>query len=240
VLVLAHRGAPTSVAAENTVPAVLAALRHGADGVEVDLRLTADGVLTVTHDADLRRVAGLPLVVARSRWGPLRDAAVAAGHALARVEDVAVAAGAARLVLELKPAPSARDRTAQALADAVLRLRRADLAHDVVVSSFDAELLLAVRRRSPVRTALLGEAWDPLGRLVRRALSDGHAQVHPYHRTVGPEGVAAAHAVGVAVVPWTVNGHRPLARVLRSGVDAVITDEPVRARRELAGRSRSA
>jgi glycerophosphoryl diester phosphodiesterase len=55
VRILAHRGSPTSDTVENSIPAISAALAAGADGVEVDLRLTADGVLAVCHDPDLRR-----------------------------------------------------------------------------------------------------------------------------------------------------------------------------------------
>jgi len=78
VRILAHRGSPATSASENTIAAVTAALDAGADGVEVDLRLSADGVLVLSHDADLGRLSGLPLPVADRSWDELREAAVRA------------------------------------------------------------------------------------------------------------------------------------------------------------------
>ena len=61
MLLLAHRGLTSAGNPENTAEAVAAARRAGADGCEVDLRLTADGVLLSSHVDDLLRVAGAPL-----------------------------------------------------------------------------------------------------------------------------------------------------------------------------------
>ena len=75
MIVLAHRGLPGADRPENTVAAVTAAFDAGADGVEVDLRLTADGVLAVSHDPDLTRLTGLPAPVAETPWDGLASAA---------------------------------------------------------------------------------------------------------------------------------------------------------------------
>lgn len=237
--ILAHRGSPTPSTTENTVQAVTAALLAGADGVEVDLRLSADGVLVVCHDPDLRRVAGSPLPVAQAPWPVLRAAADGAGVPLARAEEVLGAAAGAGVVLELKappPAPRARARTAEALVDRLCSLRTIGLAADVTVSSFDASLVKLVRAELPVdvpvRTALLGRPGWRVSALLRQALAAGHDEVHPHVLDVlaAPKAVAAAHALGLAVVPWTVNARRALRRCGDLGVDAVITDVPVTAR----------
>lgn len=244
--ILAHRGSPSPSTTENTVPAVTAALLAGADGVEVDLRLSADGVLVVCHDPDLRRVAGAPLPVAEAPWSALRAAADAGGVPLARLEWVLAAAAGTRVVLELKappPAPRARARTAEALVDRLCSLHAVGLPLDVTVSSFDASLVKQVRAERPVdlpvRTALLGRPGWRVSALLRQALAAGHDEVHPHVLDVlaAPKTVAAAHALGLAVVPWTVNARRALRRCVELGVDAVITDVPVTAR---ASRTRSA
>lgn len=234
--ILAHRGSPTSPVHENTVAAVSAALADGASGVEVDLRLTADGVLAVCHDADLGRVGSQPLPVATTSWEELR----AAAPRLARVEWILAAAAGRRVVLELKTAPV---RSAEVLVERLLGLHAAGLPMDVTVSSFDGALVRSVRALAPphlrLRTALLGDTGCLAPAVLRRAVLGGHDQVHPHVSDLlaDPETVAAAHDVGVAVVPWTVNAPRDLRRCALLGVDAVITDVPAAARLALVARS---
>ncbi len=230
MLLLAHRGAPDPGTTENTVAAVGTALAGPADGVEVDLRLTADGVLAVCHDPV---VPGTALPVAATAWEVLR----AAAPGLARVEWLLAAAAGRPVVLELKTAPV---RSAQVLVERLLGLHRAGLPLEVTVSSFDAALVRAVRTLAPahlgVRTALLGDTGCLATAVLRRAVLGGHDEVHPHVSDLlaNPEVVAAAHEAGLRVVPWTVNRPRDLRRCALLGVDAVITDVPRTAGRALA------
>lgn len=232
--ILAHRGSPGTGTTENTVPAVSAALVTGADGVEVDLRLTADGVLAVCHDSDLSRLTGDPLPVHSSPWSALVAAAATSGVPLARVEWVLAAAAGRPVVLELKPTPLPRARTVAVLAERLNGLRAAGLPMAVTVSSRDAALVRAVRAAVPptVRTALLGLPGQAPLVVLRQAVAAGHDEVHPYVEDLlqQPEAVAAAAARGVAVVPWTVNSTTALRRCADLGVAAVITDVPHKAR----------
>ena len=241
----AHRGSsgPASVGApaENTLSAVAAAFRAGADGVEVDLRLSADGVLVLSHDATLRRLAGSPLTVASSSWTDLRAAAERGGVALARAEELLLAVHGRPVVLELKkPPPGLVPATARALVCCLGALRAAGLPLAVTVSSFSPALVQAVRDAAPaglaLRTALLGDVVDRPSRLLREVLDAGHDEVHPNLAALlaEPSAVETAHAVGVTVVPWTVNRGRALRRLAALGVDAVITDVPVSARAALS------
>lgn len=243
----AHRGSPGTTAHENTVPAVTGCLAAGADGVEVDLRLSADGVLVLSHDADLRRVAGLDLTVATTSWDVLRSAASARGVPLARVEWLLAAAAGRPVVLELKqPLPGRTPATALAVLEVLGRLAAAGLPLDVTVSSFSPHLVGVVRELAPerlgLRTALLGRPDDVADAVLRRALEAGHDEVHPHVGALlaSPATVARAHAVGTDVVPWTVNAGRDLRRLAGLGVRAVITDVPVTARAVLARRRSAA
>ena len=244
VLILAHRGLPGADCPENTVAAVAAALAVGADGVEVDLRLTADGVLAVSHDPHLPRGAGLPAAVATSSWAAREPAANRGDVPLARLEHVLAAAAGRRVVLEMKkppPGPAAEARTARAVAGRLRALERAGDPLDVTVSSFSPSLVGAVRAllpaRSTVRTALLGRPLDGASALLRRALDAGHDEIHPHVLPLLTDSsvVASAHALGMAVVPWTVNRRRDVRRLHRLGVDGLITDVPVSAATTLAG-----
>ena len=246
MLVLAHRGLPATDRPENTLDAVRAALAAGADGVEVDVRLTADGILAVSHDADLTRLTGTATPVAATAWEDLRAAAGDGGLALARAEELLVAAAGRRVVLEAKkppPHPAASARTALALAGMLRSLQRQAVPLDVTVSSFSPRLVEHVRRLLPpssgVRTALLGDAFVRPGTLIRQALAAGHDEIHPHVLALlaDPGAVEVAHAVGVAVVPWTVNARREVRRCARLGVDAVITDVPTVVGATVGGRT---
>jgi glycerophosphoryl diester phosphodiesterase len=244
VLVLAHRGLPGAGQPENTVAAVLAAFAAGAGGVEVDVRLTSDDVLVLCHDPDLGRLAGTPIAVAENSWTCLRETAGERRVALATVEEVLVAADGRRVVLELKkppPGPASAARTALAVAGQLRSLQRAGLTTDVTVSSFSLTVAAHVRRLLPpgsgVRTALTGRPLSRPSSLLRQALTAGHDEIHPHVAALlaAPDVVATAHAVGVAVCPWTVNRRRDVRRFAKHGVDALITDAPASVRAALTG-----
>lgn len=250
VEILAHRGLHTAPhsSPENTVRAVLGAVRAGADGVEVDLRVTADGVAVLSHDADLRRTAGLPVTVDRVTWPVLREAAAVGGLAVPRLTDALPALAACRrVVLEVKTPPSGsapdRDRVAQVVAAELAVLLPCLGETRVTVSSFDEPLLARVRAslcgwrevRSPRRPrgsrtprfALLGEGLSLPG-LLRRARAAGWDEVHPMVADLRDtcSGVVPA---GPDVVAWCVRDDADVHWCAAAGVAAVITDEPIAA-----------
>jgi len=238
VRILAHRGSPGPTSVENTVPAVLACLSAGADGVEVDLRLSADGVLVVCHDPDLQRLTGLAVPVATSPWEVLYAAADAHAVPLARLEWMLAALAGRPVVLEVKappPGPAAVRRIAEAVVERLTVLQAAGLPLDVTVSSFAPAVVAAVRGLAPtalgIRTAQLGRPTVRAGAVLRQALAAGHDEIHPHVAALlaEPGCVAAAHRCGVGVVPWTVNRSRAVRRLAGLGVDAVITDVPTKA-----------
>ena len=237
--VLAHRGLSGATRPDNTVAAVAAALQLGAHGVEVDVRLTVDGELVCSHDPVLVGRDGREVVIADATAAQVRSLDLGAGHRPATLAEVlaVVALHDRSVVVEAKSvdAPGYARRLGRELAGA-LSGRPAR----VTVSSFDGDLLAALR---PVlapglaRTALLGRGETPLTTLLRRAVDEGHDEVHPAVATVleAPSAVGSAHRLGVGVTPWTVNGRHELRHLAALGVDAVITDHPARALDALAG-----
>jgi glycerophosphoryl diester phosphodiesterase len=225
IRVLAHRGAPLAGRAENSVGAVADALRQGADGVEVDVRLTADDVLVCSHEPALPRFAGVRRDIATSAIGALRGR-------LATLEQVLAAAqrpAGSAVVVEAKPVAGIPDvvRTACTLADV---LAAGTGCADVTVSSFDPSLLAVIRATCadlPVRTALLGGQADDAAAVVRRAFADGHDEVHlplaGLRRT--PEAVELAGSLALDVAVWTVNDPVDLRWAAGLGAAAVITDD---------------
>ncbi len=223
--IIGHRGYPRPDRPENTVPAVAAALRSGAHGVEVDIRLTANGVAVCWHDADLRRVAGDPRQVRLASYAELHGVELPGGRRIATLAEVVVAvSGRGLLVLDLKADPRALE-----LVDAVVACLDGAPPVDVVVSSANAELLDALKWRAPhLARAVISARRESAEATVRSAVRRGDTAVHLALPALlaAPDAVPAAQLAGLAVRAWTVN--RPVdAQLLELvGVDRLITDEP--------------
>jgi glycerophosphoryl diester phosphodiesterase len=222
--VMAHRGA-SRACPENTIAAFHAAVALGADLVEFDVRLTADGALAVHHDpvlADGRALhrtpaADLPETV------PLLAAALDACRPLP-------------VNVEIKNSPrepgfDPHDRAAVAVAAVVAAH---DLVGRVIVSSFHLPALDRIRAADPaIETAYLvrritGSAW-----LRAAVVERGHRGVHPWHGLLTRRHVERCRSLGLAVRPWTVDDPGRVALLARWGVDAVCTNVPDVARQAL-------
>src|SRR3954454_8862381 len=231
--ILGHRGAVHPTAPENTLAAVERALRQGADGVEVDVRVTADGVPVCHHDPSMERTADDRRLVAMT---PYAELPWIGSHRIPRLSEVVdLVAGRGLLVVELKapgwPALEAPE-SVSAVAD-VLRRHRLD---HVSVSSFDRLRLRAFRTLGiGCPTALLGRPAVPLLGLLRQAVKDRHPEVHPHLSSVlaQPACVEGAHDEGLRVTSWTVDRPADLKALRDLGVEAVISDDPPAARQVL-------
>ncbi len=224
-MILAHRGA-SQAARENTVAAFRAARRLGADGVELDVRGSADGALVVHHDVEIPgvgavmslRVADLPPHV------PLLDAAIdACGDMVVNIE-----------VKELPGEPGYDTGYPVARQVAHLVAERG-LTGRVIVSSFDLLALDAALGTEPALvTAWLTPSWfnqtDALATLVGR----GHRALHPHHEAVTADLVRSAHQAAITVTAWTVDDPDRIRRLARDGVDGIISNVPDIARAALA------
>jgi glycerophosphoryl diester phosphodiesterase len=234
MLVIAHRGASESFP-ENSVDAFAAAVTQGADGVELDVRRTADGKLAVCHDDALPDGT----VLVETAYGDVED----------RVPDLAtvldLCAPLSVVNIEIKNWPDDRDfDPAARLADAVVALliERGELGDGrALVSCFHLPTLDRVHQLAPgVATGwLLGLVEDP-ARLIDKAAARGHVAVHPHHVFVNEAFVATAHAAGLQVNAWTCNDPDRIRWLAEQGVDAVITDVPDVALAALAGEGLSA
>lgn len=220
MLTIAHRGA-SGHAAENTLPAITLACRLGADRVEVDVRLSRDGVPVLLHDATLERTHPAVRRSGATAWSVAdlhSDDLTALG-----VPTLAEALDLAPLLVELKD-PDTTPGLVEAVADCVV-------GSDVVLQSFD---VAAVRRLAALRPHVpRGVLGRPAVRDLREIASFA-GTVGVRHRRLDPAYVAAAHAAGLQVLAWTVNLDRSIARVLRLGVDGVISDYPERVLAALA------
>lgn len=228
-----HRGMP-SAAPENTLASFEAAIAAGVDGIELDVMATADGVLVVRHDFDLERVSdGVGLVedVTYAQLARLNAAHRwpddAPPQAIPRLEDALEMLPDSLLInIELK---AQRWRSVGLEEKVIEQVRRFGLLERTIVSSFNPNWLLTVRRLEP-RLALGYLWWDVdvpwfLARpnffnLVRPEF------LHPSADLVTADVVRRAHRRGVKVNAWTVNNGPLVARLKSLGVDGIFTDYP--------------
>jgi glycerophosphoryl diester phosphodiesterase len=215
--VLAHRGG-RGPWRENTAAAFAGALALGADGVELDVRASADGVAVVHHDAQTPDgdTVSTTASSALPAWLPT-------------LEDALVACGTGYVNVELKlDAAAAGHETCETLAAAVapvLAGAPAELA-GVVVSSFWSAALEALAAEAPgVALALLVHPSLDAAGALGLATGLGCVALHPHIGAVTPALVTEANAAGLAVTTWAVNDAADLQRALTAGVDGVVTDE---------------
>jgi len=221
-LVLAHRGASHHYP-PNTLDAFRAAVVLGADGVELDVHLTREGIPVVHHDAHLVDGHSIARLSYRDLpvWVPTLDAVLAACEGLSLVN------------IELKTTAHDERPERVASADVVVALvERLGLTDRVLVSSFDLAAIGRVREiGTAIATALL--VGEPDADAIDRAVAGGHSALNPWFGHVDADLVARATAAGLDLHPWTVDRPDDLRRLAGLGVRSVITNRPDVARTTL-------
>jgi glycerophosphoryl diester phosphodiesterase len=221
LLVIGHRGA-SAHAPENSLTSFALAAELGADAIELDIRLTADGWPIVMHDATVDRTTGGHGAVAGLTLAQVRELATADGRPVPTLDEVFEAFGPALLYnLELKGQGLFGRDLATAVAD---RIEGHQLASRVLVSSFNPLLLRRGRRHFARSTPLA------LIKGHRRAgpadlLFSGPAE-NPDYRLVDEKYMARARRRGQRVFAWTVDQAAEARRLARLGVHGLITNHP--------------
>jgi glycerophosphoryl diester phosphodiesterase len=244
----AHRGS-SKAAPENTLAAFDLAVRQGADGIELDVHLTADGIVVVTHDESCLRATGAAGQVGAMTLQQLRQldfAALMPGFTrqslptLAEVFDL-IQPSNLIINIELKngvwPYPG--------LEEQVLALAVEHRMHErICLSSFNHYSLVLARNLAEARglhvpcgilySCGLVEPW-------RYAIQIGAAAIHPHYANLRIPGlVSDCRQAGVAINAWTIDQPEHLRLALGLGIDAIITNEPDRAlaiRGQLSGQA---
>jgi glycerophosphoryl diester phosphodiesterase len=255
-LVFGHRGG-SRLAPENTLAAFDRGVAEGADGLELDVRLSRDGEAVVCHDPSLDRTCDARGAIAELTAGEL--ARVDAGYrftpgdgthpfrgcglGVPSLREVLARYPHHWLIVEMKDNSEAM---ARATVEAV---REAGAVQRVCLGSFKRDVLREARRLAP-EIATSGARGEVL-RAVMLArvgllppLRAYQALQVPERResiaVVTPGFVRAAHRAGVPVQVWIVDREEDVRRLAGWGVDAVISDRPdvaVRTVRELKSRA---
>ncbi|MFI9647907.1 glycerophosphodiester phosphodiesterase [Streptomyces sp. NPDC052040] len=213
VTAVAHRGDPY-LHRENTVGSLCSALRRGADAVEIDVRLTRDGVPVLLHDATLKRL-----------WDqdrPLAGLSAAEVHGLTAggvptLAEALAATGGSRVMIDLPGAPPVR--AVRRVVDVV----RECGAQERVYYCAGAEAMLAVRSADPAAEIAL--TWTTLAP-PRPALLEAVRPRWLNYRfsLVTAELAAQVHRDGRLLSVWTPDTRRAMRRLLALGVDSITTN----------------
>jgi glycerophosphoryl diester phosphodiesterase len=234
--VFAHRGG-AALRPENTIPAFDHGLSLGADGLELDVHLSRDGVVVVHHDATLERTTNGrgPLAaltadeLARLDAGYHFDGFRGAAGGIPTLEEVLSRYPSAWLIIELKVNDPILARKT------IDDVRAAGALERVAIGSFGTRVLRAARAHEPriltgasreeTRLALY-RSW--IRWPVRNPPNDAFQvpEQSGSTRVVSQRFVRYAHEAGVAVQVWTVNAAADMRRLLDWGVDGLISDRP--------------
>ena len=236
-MVIGHRGVRHEGALENTLPAFEAAVREGAEAVELDVRVCAGGELVVAHDPTLARITGGAdtRAVAEVGLAELGQVALLGGARVPSLAEVLAFARARRLPVNVEMKRDAPSRPAIVRATARL-LSRWDPSHPILVSSFDPFMLEGLRLllpRIPLAVLVHRTAWHLAH--VAMGVTAGVAAVHLERTLTRPELVRALRARGLAVNVWTVNDPVEARDLAALGVDGIISDTPEVMREALGG-----
>ena len=239
-VIFAHRGA-CALAPENTISSFELAVTHQADAVELDAKLSKDGVVMVIHDPTLDRttngtgrvnehtLAELKTLDAGSKFNSRY-----AGEKIPTLEEVFAAVGKKVLVnVELTNYSSPKDDLIAKVADVV---KRQNMQNRVLFSSFIPKNLKMIKELlpdAPVALLCLGG----LGGMISRSFFLKYISpniIHPYLADVDPVYVWWEHRRNRRVHVWTVNAEQDIKHMLAMRVDGIFTDDPQKARKLMA------
>ena len=229
-LVLAHR-ATMGHAPENTLLGIRRGVELGADGIEVDVRLTADTIPVLLHDAELDRTTNGRGAVATHSATDLQALEAAEGEPVPTLaEALAAVADRTLLVVELKV--DEEDEADPLVAAALEAIQAAHAVRGSWCWSFSPAVLEALaRRHTAVPIAHLCDELTP--EVLARTERLNFAGVALRHHAANADSVAAIRAHGREAFVWTVNEAADIARLGRLPLSGIVSDYPDRVRKEL-------
>jgi glycerophosphoryl diester phosphodiesterase len=245
LIVFAHRGA-SAYAPENTLPSFQKALDMHSEGIELDVQLSADGYMVVIHDETIDRTSNGTGRVIDMTFEALRQFDYGkwfdedfTGTPIPLLQEVLTLLKGwdGLLNIEIKnneiPYPGIEEKL-------IGLLRQNDFTGRALISSFNHESIRKVRKLAPqIPAALLYDFTFP--RVHYQQTPEYDAQnVHPYYLNVNPRMLSYCHAHDLKVIPYTVDKPAAIKRLIRMGVDGIITNSPnvaMEARRQVLEQS---
>ena len=237
ILVIAHRGA-RAYAPENTLLAFQKAFEQGADGIELDVHLTADGVVAVYHDDWITDAQGQRVAIRSATYSHLQEIVLPENQHIPTLHEVFEQFGQKFLVINVEI--KSTGYSTNGIEKAVLNLvDQCHLEDRVIISSFNPLHLLRVRRMN--RRIRIGHLIWPPQWFARRHFWTRLCRANTInleHEWATPDRLTEFNKLGKDIWVWTVNEENEMRRWFGANIAAIITDDPARAlkiRKELSG-----
>ncbi len=231
-VIFAHRGA-SAHSPENTMAAFSLAQAQGADAIELDVKLSADGHVVVFHDPTLDRttngsgrLAERPLEELRALDAGRSFSEAFRGEKIPLLDDILEAFGRKLLIaVDLTNYTTPRDELVRKVCELI---QKHALQNYVIFSSFlVANLMEAAQRLPDVPRGLLArKGWRGMWTRSFEFSFGEYAALHPYWTDVSLQQVRRVHRLRRRIHVWTVNALGDLQRLAEWGVDGIFTDDP--------------
>ena len=234
-LVIAHRGDSTRFP-ENTLPAFESAVALGADMVELDVTLSADGHPVVIHDSTLDRTTNgsgpvgkhtlqdLQALDAGSWKGPRFQ-----GITIPTLEEVFDLIGG-KIVINIEIKGGAEERKGNIERRVLNVVKAYDLVSSVILSSFDYPTLQQVRTLDQqIALSVLSDARENYNHILSKVREVGACSYNPNQKHLDPALIEGVHREGIVLFPWAQSAHNrmeTMKRLIEWGCDGFFANDP--------------
>jgi glycerophosphoryl diester phosphodiesterase len=228
ILVIAHRGASKN-APENTLKAFEKAIDLGADYIEFDVRKTRDGEIIIMHDPDVYRTTHKLGLIKRLTLKKIKSYNAAMGEKIPTLDEVLqITKGKINYMCEIK---------VKNISQEVIRILESEYVLDsTILISFKHKELLKNQNTYP--DLKLGAiipsgfgwitSWFFRKRLISSLADRNFFSVNPFFPLITKKFVELAHKKGLLVFPWTVNSRRKMKKLIKIGVDGILTNDIIK------------
>ena len=229
VMIIGHRGAMGHVA-ENTIPSIKKAMELGVDGIEIDVFRCKTGELVVFHDEKLDRLTNSSGLIESLELDSIKKITVLDQYRIPTLEDVLILIdGQVKLNIELKGRG-----TASPTNDIINQyINKGGWTNDkFIISSFKWDELEKIRSLNsliPI-AVLVNTRVNPIEALPFARKVKAIA-INPNFKDLNQENIKEIQSNGFKVFPYTINELDDIERMIKLGVDAIITDYPERVNR---------
>ncbi|MBI5868670.1 MAG: glycerophosphodiester phosphodiesterase [candidate division Zixibacteria bacterium] len=233
--IIAHRGS-SATCLENTMAAFRQAAADRADGIEFDLRLSADRQWVVHHNPDAL-VGGVPMRLSRLTLAEIIQLPIGSGkERIPTLAEFLEWAGSqpGSLVFDIKDTDGIPELVSALAQHASPR---------IILSSFNRSVLRELRKLRPEwpRALIVDDPrWKMMQKLLSRWLvrsaTDGEmTALHLHQRWITPSLITAAKSAGIEIAVWTVDDPARISMLSWLGVNSIITNDPALARQIVGG-----
>lgn len=217
VKIYAHRGNHI-IYTENTLEAVKSAINLPIDGVEIDVRCTADGQAVLMHDAELSRVTDVHAKLKSLKLNELKNIKTHCGQPIAALDEVLSLFTEDKLLnIECK--------TVEAADASIALIKSKKVTTHCLISSFIPEALALAHQKLPtLETALIAE--DDFYDNLERATALKCSALHFCGSKLSEQNIVDSKATKIRLVAWTINDINLAKKLHAFGIDGIITDFP--------------